>query len=362
MLDIDQSSSLTLSLMGLGLLSHRLLPLLKKPPTQAISEPAIWPKVSIIVPARNEEAVLGTLLRSLNQLDYPDYEVIVVDDQSTDGTAEVAEKFSHFVKLVRGQPCPEEWHGKQWACHQGSQIAVGELLLFTDADTIHHRHGLKKAVHQRETSGADLYSSVPFHQNPERWEQWLGPFQMMLLAVTGPAQKPRPGRVYCVGQYLLFTRTYYQKIGGHQAVADVWIDDIPLANLTLKTGARYHLNTNSEIFSVRMYQSLTDFLRGWRRNFRAGMGLSVWWAPLEIGAYIAALTGGGQAFNSKPQLIIATTATLLMMKTQGRMGTFSPWGAVFSIWSIILFSVVTCFAVADMMLQRKFKWKGRSYE
>ncbi len=346
---------------GLALLARRLLPLLHAEPESRSLPVSELPFVSIIVPARNEEHVLPALLDSLTRLDYPSFEVIVVDDQSNDRTFAIASEFGGRVRAIRGQERSGGWHGKQWACHQGAQIAEGEILLFTDADTIHYRHSLKSAVSRLRSQQGAMLSAIPYHDNPDNWERLLGPFQLMLLAVTGPAQVPRPGRVFCVGQYLMFERSFYQQLNGHAAVSSAWVEDVPLANLALRAGGRYVLDTGANLFRVRMYTSLAEFIRGWRRNFRAGLGQSAWWAPFEIGSYIAAITGAGHALTQLPHALIAVLTIVLLLKTQPKLGRFSAWGPVLSIWSIILFCLVTGLAVLDMVWRRELKWKGRSY-
>ena len=162
--------------------------------------PSAFPGVSIVIPARDEEHNLPSLLASLRAIDYPAYEVIVVDDNSSDRTAAVAE--AGGARVLRGLPLPPGWNGKNWACHQAVKIATGELLLFTDADTVHRADGLRRAVGFLEAKNADLVSALPYHRCPTWWERLLGPFHALVLVATAH-RRPRPRRLYAV--CLLYT-------------------------------------------------------------------------------------------------------------------------------------------------------------
>ncbi|HYX39726.1 MAG TPA: glycosyltransferase [Oligoflexus sp.] len=344
-----------LASIGLMLLIYRIWPRHFRP---CMYEPAGWPLVSIIVPARNEENVLGQLLASLDHLDYPHYEVIVVDDCSDDDTAAIA--LSHKLRLVRGKERPAGWNGKQWACHQGAMAAKGSYLLFTDADTIHHTTGLRRAMCEVLDCEAQGFTTLPAHQSPTLWERLCGPFHVLLMAVTNPYGKARPGQVFAIGQYLLFERKFYDRFGGHTRVRADWVEDIPLAEALLAEGGRWVVYTGPAIFSVRMYETMGDFVRGWRRNFRAGMGYSYWGASLEITLFMAAAIGGGRLNALYPWLIILLTA-LVFLRAQEKLGRFSAWGVLLFPFSLVLFCWVSILAVYDRLFNRPMNWKNRAY-
>ena len=329
-----------------------------------------WQRLSIIVPARNEAANLPRLLPSLAQLSAPQLagkslavEVIIVDDHSTDDTAAVATAFCtsspERFRLVHAGARPPGWGGKQWACQVGADAATGELLLFTDADTVHEPDSLLAAVGAMDRHRLDLLSACPFHDGDQLWERLLGPFQLLLLALTGPYRKPRPRRLFVIGQYMLWTRAAYQAFGGHAAVADALVEDVPMANRLVARGGRYLLWTESRLFRVRMYATLGEFVAGWRRNVRAGFLYGSPWAGLDATLIIASLIMGGQP--TAVTMAIAALAWSFAAWRQGAYGRFPPWTILGLPFALSLFTWVSALALVDRLSGRPVRWKGRAY-
>lgn len=330
-------------------------------PLGAISgSPHTWPLVSIIVPARNEAPVIGGLLESLGRLTYPNKEIIVVDDQSSDGTGEVAHRFG--ARVVRGLERPAGWRGKQWACHQGAADARGKWLLFTDADTVHDIDSLEKALGFARDGDLEMLTCLPYHRCRDLWETLLGPFQFMLLTSTVPFGRPRPGKVYAIGQYLMFRRDFYERLGGHGSVRDEMVEDLPMANLCLQMGGRYGVYTESRLFSVRMYDRLGDFIAGWRRNFRAGMTGSSKSAVFEMFLLMAAFSGGGHLFESWLWTLPALGSVSFLWFRQKHLGEFSWLGPLLFPFSLGLFCYISALAAYDQLTGKALVWKGRAYQ
>jgi glycosyltransferase involved in cell wall biosynthesis len=323
-----------------------------------MEQPASWPLVSIIVPARNEEKVIGRLLQSLTTLDYPHYEVIVVDDCSEDDTSQIARTFK--VRLIRGKERPPGWNGKQWACHQGALAARGSYLLFTDADTLHHTTGLRRVMCEMLHSEAQGFTVLPQHESPKFWERLCGPFHVFLLTITNPYGKARSGQVFAIGQYLLFERRFYDRMGGHTRVRADWVEDIPLAEALLAEGGRWKVYTGPAVFSVRMYETMSDFIKGWRRNFRAGMGYSYWGSSLEIVLLMAAAIGEARLNHPYPWMVMLLT-WLVLWRVQRNLGRFSIWGIILLPFSLGLFCYISLLAVYDRVFRRPMNWKNRAY-
>ncbi len=314
-----------------------------------------FPFLSIIIPARNEEANLPPLLASLQTLDYPSYEVIVIDDGSTDRTAEVAR--SYGGRVLSSQPLPVGWNPKNWACQQAADTAQGDLLLFTDADTVHRPDGPKRAVRVLRSSGADLLSCLPYHRSASWWEKITGPFQALVLIATAH-RAPSPRRLFAVGQFLLFDRAFYQKIGGHAAVAAQYPDDLALANLTLEQGGTFRVFSGDPFFEVRMYSSFADFVRGWRRNFQAGLRQSRATAAFDVTLVLAALLAGGRPdgwVTIAPLLLVAA----LILARQRAWGNFSAAGVALLPFSVAIYVWITSLALWDWARGGAIQWKER---
>ena len=237
------------------------------------------PFVSIIVPARNEAENIGACVATLVNSEYPALEVIVVDDQSTDGTAEVvriiAERSAGRVRLVEGESPPAGWIGKSWACWQGYQAARGTVLLFTDADTRHDDALLGHAVGALHATSADLLSVLPRQRMITFWERVVLPqiFTLIILRfhdVDRVSRARRPRDVIANGQYMLFTRAAYQAVGGHEAVHDDVVEDLALAQRIIAAGRNLRLAHADDMMEVRMYRSLGGIMEGWTKNLALG--------------------------------------------------------------------------------------------
>ncbi len=319
--------------------------------------PVSLPFVSILIPARNEAHNLPPLLASLKTIDYPAFEIIVIDDNSTDGTAQAAQDFG--VRVMTGAPLPPGWNGKNWACHQAAAGAKGEIFLFTDADTIHRPDGLRRAVAFLTNRNADLVSALPFHLSPTMWERMMGPFHSLLLVATAH-RSPRRNRLYAIGQFLLFRRSFYERLGGHASVAALYPDDLALANRTLELGGRFAFHAGIPFFDVRMYGGFTDFVQGWRRNFAAGLRLGHWTGATEVTLVIAALLAGGNPGAGLITWLPALLVAALIALRQRSWGEFSLTGAVLYPFALSVYSFVSVLAVIDLLRGGTLRWKGRA--
>nr|BBH94187.1 hypothetical protein KTA_23860 [Thermogemmatispora argillosa] len=219
-----------------------LIPLDKE---ASLPEPA--PRVSIILPVRNEEANIDACLASLLAQDYPDFEVIVVDDGSTDATpARLAtwQQRDPRLRVTRVDELPPGWAGKAHALHTGATLASGDWLLFTDADTRHARHTLRRAVAHAITHHLDLLTLFTDTRLPgaaARLLTAIGATLLAMLATPGEMRDPhQPTRVLAVGQYLLVRRSAYLACGGYSApeLRSTFSDDITLAWYLKRRGCR----------------------------------------------------------------------------------------------------------------------------
>lgn len=228
------------------------------------------PPVSIILPVRNQAKTVDDCVRSLVSLEYPNKEIIVVDGGSTDGTRELVQKFAHEITIVDEEPLPIGWVGKNWACHLGYKKSRSELLLFTDGDSVHAADSLARSVNYLQAEKADLVTLAPGTILRSFWEKLLQPpiFLLIMLLVGGKlVNDDNRQNAFANGQYMLFRREAYDKIGGHSAVRDKISEDYSLGRLLKRARMRLRFLTAPDALGVRMYVSLGEIWRGWRKNF-----------------------------------------------------------------------------------------------
>ena len=244
------------------------------------SEGVITPFVSVLVPARNEERSIGVCLDSLVRQEYGVYEIIVLDDDSDDRTAAIvrsyAEQFS-TVRVETGRALPPGWFGKAFACDQLASMARGDLLIFTDADTVHAPMMIRSVV-GAVAAGADVVTAFP-EQVIGGWSEALVvPFVFFTIWAMLPVGRvwssPSPRVIAANGQLLAFTRTAYTRIGTHRAVQRSLLDDMDLARRAKRQGLRVRLTDGAGTVRTRMYRTAAEVWRGFSKNAYALMDAS----------------------------------------------------------------------------------------
>jgi chlorobactene glucosyltransferase len=248
-------------------------------PRLRCARPARTPFVSVLVPARDEADVIGqTLSRLLNQT-YPSFEVIVLDDGSTDGTLEQARQAAAGdlrASVISGEPLPVGWLGKNWACHQLAGHARGDILVFTDADVRWEPEALFALVDLMDKAEARTFTVWPTQETLTWGERLVVP--MMMFAIMGYLPElcvrylPWPVFAAANGQCLAFRRDTYYRIGGHAAVRSNVVEDVGLAQNTKHNGLRLVMSTGNQIIRTRMYQSWPEVRDGFAKNILAGHG------------------------------------------------------------------------------------------
>jgi chlorobactene glucosyltransferase len=260
-----------------------------------------YPSVSILVPVRNEEERISKCIHSLLEQDYPNYEVIVLDDQSSDDTADILVRIriDHpNLKILAGTPLPQGITGKNWACAQLAEQAKGDLLLFTDADTVFQPQALKEIVNVMYAQEADLLTGYP-QQVMESWgERLLVPFFLWAVMCFIPLwlayRLKVPSLSAAVGQMMLFKREAYQKVGGHSSLGSVIVEDIALARSIKRACLRWRVANFTNLISCRMYLGVQEAFEGFAKNlfaafdFRLGEFLFVylWLGAMFLGPLI----------------------------------------------------------------------------
>lgn len=331
-------------------------------PSRAQVPPSVDLKeLAIIVPARNEEENLPLLLESLKTFRDHGAHIVVADDQSTDKTALLAKNGGAHVCPVTLRP--ETWSGKNWACHSGFEYLKTladfdsiKYILFTDADTIQNLAAFESALSVFKEEKIGLLTARPYHRNPKFWQQCLGPFYQLLYFVTHAHQsQPSSKRFFSIGQFLLFEKTFYQRIKGHSSVQNRLAEDLALAQLCFSNHQRFYVYPDTNLYQSCMYSRLIDFIRGWHRNFRLGMKDSAPLTSLETVWLIGAIMG---QWNLPHYLFIS----FFMMTLQKKAGRFHPLGAFLYPLSVGLFIGISFSAVISNALQKPLLWKSREYK
>ena len=349
------------------------VPVLGAPPEAPL------PVLSIVVPARDEARSIERCVRSLLAQRWLDFEVIVVDDRSTDATPEIVERLAREdgrVRLVRGAELPAGWVGKPWALVQGVRHARGDWFLFTDADSVHEPAGAASALWFATGMGIDALSIATRQELVTFWERAMLPSVLgMILFVSGTLgdinDPAKPKKALANGQYILVSREAYAALGGHEALRGEIVEDVEFAKL-LKADGRFRmlLAGGDRIASVRMYHSFAEIWAGFTKNVYLGAKGNVF-----------ALCGG-IAFTSL--ISVVPPALALRSLTRGRFAlgfealavstaivAAASWGmrraafprrlALLQPLGTALFGAIIANSMLSVLSGRGVEWRGRRY-
>ena len=341
------------------------------------------PLVSVIVPARNEAHNIARCVKSVLSTTYPKLDLVVVDDSSTDGTADVARRAINGdsrVRVITSPALPDGWFGKQWACTTGAKVARGEILQFTDADTTHSPDLVARSINAMQSANADLFSVAGRQELGGFWERVLQPqiFTILSMRYGGTESVNDSTRVsskIANGQCIFVTRSAYDAIGGHAVVRTSVAEDLMLAQRFFAARKKVVLMLGVNQLSTRMYESLDEIVAGWRKNVFAGgldavpfgrfgrtlFPLFLLLPPvMQLLPLLTLLTGLIDAAHPAMMLwaIISTAATLLwwivVYVTVGENPLYAlsyPLGAL-----VLLYIFITA-----VVRGRHVSWKGRTY-
>jgi glycosyltransferase involved in cell wall biosynthesis len=327
------------------------------------------PEVSVIVPARNEEAGLADCLRTLTGQSGIAYEVIVVDDHSTDRTLSVAKNFP--VRVIAADSLPAGWSGKSNAVWTGAKAAKGEWLLFTDADTKHRPNSIAGGFAEAKKCGAGLLSYSPKQEVHSFAERALMPVIFAELAATFRPQEvsdPASAAAAANGQYLLIRRDAYDAVGGHAAVAKTILEDVALAQLVKHAGYKLQFRL-SDIVSTRMYRSFPQMWEGWTKNlallFPHPRSLALR-RFVEFMLIALGTVGVANALVDRDRIALAINALiaitfLFFFYRRIRRAHFDWLSNAIAVFGLPLFSLL----LLNSYISHKrglVRWKGRSYE
>lgn len=336
--------------------------------------PRSTPGVSVLLPARNEENNIGLCLATLAEQDYPDYEILVLNDNSEDSTASIVAEWQEHdarVRLLHGAPLPRGWVGKNFACHQLAQAARGELLLFTDADTIHSPQTLSAAVAEMERSKADLLTMIPQQVMAGFWEKLILPMlyfsSMCFLPFPLVGATRSPKLAMANGQFMLFKRSAYEAIGGHDAVRTALVEDVWLSRLIKKHGYRLSVVDGKDVLSCRMYTSFSGIWEGFSKNlfpgFRYSLGMLLavvlFNAATSVGPFAVLVLGDQEMFSPAGLQVALLLAIRVGLAVRFNMSVLY---SLLHPLAMIFLIAIALNSSRLVLLGGGSRWKGRSYD
>jgi chlorobactene glucosyltransferase len=382
-------------------------------PQDALPPPP-YPRISVIVPARNEERNIRDCVEHILAQTYPNLELLVVEDRSTDATpqilAELQTKISaawpgpgatapapgassaleassrpalRNFRVIQGGELPPGWAGKPYALHQGVQHATGAWFCFVDADTRLHPSAIAAAFAMAIRQNADLLTLFTRQRMESFWEWVIQPLVFTALSVGFSPPRvndPHTPDAIANGQFILIRRSVYEAVGGHAAIRHSIVEDKDLAERVKRAGYRLLLVDGEAVAETRMYTSLAEIWEGWTKNMYLGLKDSPWLLGLGIlGALLGLAAGillplwlaGGflwawqhpQGWNFLvPLEALIAWLYLLFWRVRVALHLGIPlWSTLFTPLGALLFSAMMFTSAWNVLSGRGVRWKGRTY-
>jgi chlorobactene glucosyltransferase len=352
-------------------------------PTPPPSNP---PFISVCVPARNEERNIRACVEGILNQDYPNFEVIVLDDRSTDSTPDILADIASCdsrLHLINGSDLPEGWAGKPHALYQASASARGEWLCFIDADTFLEPETLSSCYIKAIETEADMFTIMTFQILGSFWEKAVMPLVMAALSVGFSPRKvndPRTKDAIANGQFIMIKRSVYDAIGGHESVKDSIVEDKAISEQVKWNGYRLIVADGMKVARTRMYTSLPEMWEGWTKNIYLGLrdqkGL-LWLGA--FGAFLAFLTsiflpawpllgmiwyfngGGWMALGAMLESLLFWAYLIQVRAIIAMKLEISPWYALTLPLGAGVFGAMMLTSAWNVVSRKGVTWKGRIY-
>jgi glycosyltransferase involved in cell wall biosynthesis len=329
-------------------------------------------RVSIIVPARNEQRKIREAMQSLLELNYPDYELIVVDDRSTDDTGRILDEMaasSPRLKVIHIEHLPHGWLGKNHALWVGSGRATGDLLLFTDADIIMEPTVLTRAVAFMEQHKLDHLAATPSMHMPTTFLSMFGASFIIYFSLFSRPWKARDTRSSChigIGAFNMVRSEVYTQIGGHETIRLRPDDDIKLGKIIKKNGFRQDVAYAPEFLKVEWYSSVSEVIHGLEKNAFSGADYNI---PLILSGCIIHIMGSIWPFiaiftthGAIRSIYIAIVCLItLIFADSVRFHHSKPWYAVGYPLTTTLFVFILLRTMLLNLVQGGIYWRGTFY-
>lgn len=360
-------------------------------PPREISQDHSTPLISIIVPARNEEQNIRRCVEQLLDQTYPNYELIVVDDRSTDATPEILKQIQERPQsgqtadrprmlVIRGQDLRPGWAGKPYALFQGAEGARGEWLCFIDADTFASPRLIASTYLAAQEHQADMFSILTDQILGSFWEKVVIPVVFTGLSFGFPANQvndPDQSNAIANGQFILIKRSIYESVGGHQAVKSRIDEDKAIAEVVKGAGYRLVLADGRALARTRMYTNFSELWEGWTKNIFLGMqgrfGLLLFGGVLGLIAALGLLawflagviwwvrTGGWPAALVALEIVVLLGVLLWVRAMAARAFHISPWYAFSLPLGALVFTAMMFASALKVLTGVGVTWKGRRY-
>lgn len=337
------------------------------------------PLVSVLIPARNEAENIHRCLSSLSKQDYPNLEIIVLDDNSTDRTSEVVQKFAvkdSRISLVNGAPLKKGWLGKCFACHQLAKQAKGDYFVFTDADTLHFGSTISKAFAALINNKLDALSIYPNQITVTFHERMTVPFINFAILSFMPLVLVKKAKSAFfstgIGQFFLFKREVYEKFGGHESVKGEILEDVHISKQVKKFGYKIMVFDGSNNIFCRMYHNFDEVIKGFSKfifaafdynGFMEMIAMSffsiIFMVPfllLPMGVFIFSWSGRVITFNIIQICIILVIKIILSMRFRNRI-----LDVLLTPVSVAYMVLIAGNSYFQAKLGKGIYWKGRTY-
>lgn len=324
-------------------------------------------RFSVVIPARDEERNLPLLLKDLQKQTVQPFEIICVDDGSTDRTPEIIRQ--HGAILVKAAGRPDGWIGKSWACHSGAQHISGDLILFLDADVRLMPDALEELHCSYQVHGG-VISVQPYHDIRKVHEQFSLFFNLVQIAGNGLGTFFKKNKIGLFGPVILISKEDYNSINGHFGARNSITDDLALGERLKKSGIDFSLFLSGRSISYRMYESgMAALLQGWIKNFATGASKTPPATFIAVFAWITSCTSVfiqviRSLFSHNP-LIIAiwlgmyAVWTVILLIAAAKAGSYSIIAVLFYPVLLIVFLLVFIVSMAKKLFHLNVTWKGR---
>jgi chlorobactene glucosyltransferase len=342
------------------------------------------PMISVIIPARNEERNIRRCLEALLSQTYPNYELIVVDDRSTDGTSRILHQLGKdnvCLQVVQGTELPESWAGKPHALVQGARAAKGEWLCFMDADTFADRRLLWTTYQVAVNTQADMFSILTDQELGSFWERTVLPLVFLGLSFGFPAERvndPSKPDAIANGQFILIKQPVYEAVGSHSAVKGRIDEDKAIAVLVKQAGYHLVVADGRQVASTRMYTNLLEIWEGWTKNIY--LGLQDRLGLLSFGAFIGVVvsiglplwllgglvwfffTGGVGAGLIAAEALVLWGYLIWKRLQVCRAFRIPAWYSLTFPLGALVFTAMMITSAYNVLSGRGVSWKGRRYK